>query len=80
MHRNSTNQCKLCGVDYNHRLTLHDHIFTSDHLDKVKRLLRTDISSDINRENAPISENNIEKEENQRTRFIIIIAMQSIIL
>ncbi|VDN50251.1 unnamed protein product [Dracunculus medinensis] len=69
MHRNSTNQCKLCGVDYNHRLTLHDHIFTSDHLDKVKRLLRTDISSDINRENAPISENNIEKEENQRTRI-----------
>lgn len=59
----------MCGVSYDHRVTLHDHIFTTGHINRVKKLLQTD---NIQTEgpiylNAPPE--TTDKEDIQRTRF-----------
>lgn len=59
----------MCGVSYDHRVTLHDHIFTTGHINRIKKLLQTD---NIQTE-GPIDLNAVpetfDKEDIQRTRF-----------
>ncbi|KAL3998079.1 Homeobox domain family protein [Acanthocheilonema viteae] len=62
-------RCAVCGVSYDHRITLHDHIFTTGHINRVKKLFQTD---NIQTEgaidlNAPPE--TIDKEDIQRTRM-----------
>ncbi|VDK42111.1 unnamed protein product [Anisakis simplex] len=77
MLRCTATRCAICGVDYNHRLTLHDHIFTADHLAKVKKLLRTDTTAqqtETNRiETSFNSENSTDKEDNHRIRLVSVL-------
>uniref|UniRef100_A0A914ZXI9 Zinc finger homeobox protein 3 n=1 Tax=Parascaris univalens TaxID=6257 RepID=A0A914ZXI9_PARUN len=70
MLRCTATRCEVCGIDYNHRLTLHDHIFTSEHLSKVKKLLRCETQPDAARIDANFtSENNGDKEDGHRIRM-----------
>lgn len=67
--RCASTRCAMCGVSYDHRVTLHDHIFTTGHINRVKKLLQAD---NIQAEgpidlNAPPEA--IDKEDIQRTRF-----------
>lgn len=42
-------ECTLCGVQYNENCTIQDHIFSSDHINKVKLLVKsceTNLSND----------------------------------
>uniref|UniRef100_A0A0R3RRJ7 Homeobox domain-containing protein n=1 Tax=Elaeophora elaphi TaxID=1147741 RepID=A0A0R3RRJ7_9BILA len=67
--RFASTRCAMCGVSYDHRVTLHDHIFTTGHINRIKKLLQTD---NIQTE-GPIDLNAIpeiiDKEDIQRTRM-----------
>ncbi|VDM40758.1 unnamed protein product [Toxocara canis] len=71
MLRCTATRCAICGVDYNHRLTLHDHIFTPEHLSRVKKLLRSETTqADTARvDSAFSSENSADKEDGHRIRM-----------
>uniref|UniRef100_A0A158R627 Homeobox domain-containing protein n=1 Tax=Syphacia muris TaxID=451379 RepID=A0A158R627_9BILA len=62
LQRSTATRCALCSVEYSHRLNLHDHIFTSGHLAKVKKLFRNDSSR---LDSSFGSENIIDKAENK---------------
>lgn len=69
MLRCTATRCEVCGIDYNHRVTLHDHIFTSEHLSKVKKLLRCETQSDAARIDTNFtSENNGDRDDGHRIR------------
>uniref|UniRef100_A0A1I7VYL9 Homeobox domain-containing protein n=1 Tax=Loa loa TaxID=7209 RepID=A0A1I7VYL9_LOALO len=67
--RCTSTRCAMCGVSYDHHVTLHDHIFTTGHINHVKKLFQAD---NIQTE-GPIDLNatleTIDKEDIQRTRM-----------
>jgi hypothetical protein len=42
----STTRCAVCRIDYTPQLTLQDHIFTSEHIARIKELLRSNGTDD----------------------------------
>ncbi|VDK73384.1 unnamed protein product [Onchocerca ochengi] len=67
--RCASTRCTMCDINYDHLVTLHDHIFTNGHINRVKKLLQTD---NIHAE-GPIDLNatseTTDKEDIQRTRM-----------
>ncbi|KAM3721582.1 Zinc finger homeobox protein [Dirofilaria immitis] len=67
--RCSSTCCAICGVSYDHLVTLHDHIFTNDHINRVKKLLQADniqAEGSIDLNAAPEM---TDKDDIQRTRM-----------
>lgn len=65
----------MCGVNYDHRVTLHDHIFTAAHISHVKKLIRTDALQMEGSIEFNASIEAIDKDDVQRTRFSIFLIL-----
>ena len=66
--RSTATRCRLCSVEYSHNTNLHDHIFTSEHLEKVKKSFRSDKS----RLESNFGSENLEKDsDGQKTRYFL---------
>uniref|UniRef100_A0A915Q0U0 Uncharacterized protein n=1 Tax=Setaria digitata TaxID=48799 RepID=A0A915Q0U0_9BILA len=62
-------RCSMCGVNYDHRVTLHDHIFTTGHINRIKKLLQTDSIQTDGPGDLNIAPEITDKEDTQRTRM-----------
>ncbi|VDN43350.1 unnamed protein product, partial [Gongylonema pulchrum] len=70
MLRCASTRCAICCIDYDHRVTLHDHIFTETHINRVKKLFDSEgMQADALREIAAPTTECTEKEESQRLRM-----------
>ncbi|VIO96827.1 Uncharacterized protein BM_BM7351 [Brugia malayi] len=67
--RCASTRCAMCGVSYDHRISLHDHIFSTDHINRVKKLLQTDNVQAEGTIDLNASLETIDKEDIQRTRM-----------
>ncbi|CAG9534787.1 unnamed protein product [Cercopithifilaria johnstoni] len=67
--RCASTRCAMCSVSYDHRVTLHDHIFTTGHINRIKKLLQTDNIQTEGLIDLNVPSETIDKEDIQRTRM-----------
>ncbi|VDM98638.1 unnamed protein product [Thelazia callipaeda] len=67
--RCTSTRCAICGINYDHHITMHDHIFTTSHINQVKKLLQVEKSQSENSRDLTASREMNDKEETHRTRM-----------
>ncbi|VDK73890.1 unnamed protein product [Litomosoides sigmodontis] len=67
--RCASTRCAMCAVSYDHRVTLHDHIFTTGHINRVKKLLQADNIQTEGPVDLNAQSETSDKEDIQRTRM-----------